>query len=111
MHTVEEILKQLLEGQKQLFAAQQQLFSEMSGLNSEVAAMKSDMATKTQQNENTAIIKAIMHNVETITAKVDGLTVNTASKEAVALLDAKFDVLNNRFFQQEADLQLLKKAQ
>ena len=46
-----------------------------------------------------------------LNAKVDGLTVTTASKEAVADLDAKFDVLNKRLFQQEADLQRLKKAQ
>lgn len=61
-----------------------------------------------QVKENTDIIKAIQHNTEVINAKIDGLTINTASKDSVANLDAKFDVLNNRLFQQEAAIHQLK---
>ncbi|MCE5285811.1 MAG: hypothetical protein LLG02_08195 [Pelosinus sp.] len=90
---------------------QKLVLEQFTELKKEIAVIKSDMASKTQQNETTDIVKAIQHNTEVIGAKVDGLTVTTASKEAVADLDAKFDVLNKRLFQQEADLQRLKKAQ
>ena len=109
---MEELLKQIL--------------GEIKGIKEEVKDLKGDvkdLKTGQQQiieridnlegqtRENTDIIKAVQHNTEVLNAKVDGLTVNTANKESIANLDAKFDVLNNRLFQQEADLQRLKKAQ
>lgn len=123
---VEELLKQLLEGQNKLFKevqslneGQNKLSKDVQSLNEGQNKLSADVHNLSerienlegQAMENTGIIKAIQHNTEVVGAKVDGLTVNTANKEAVANLDAKFDLLNNRLFQQEADLQRLKKAQ
>ena len=40
-------------------------------------------AIKTQQQENTDLINALIHNIEVANAKIDGLTLNTATKNAV----------------------------
>lgn len=122
--------KQLFEGQKQLFAGQQQLFDgqnqlvaevtsinqRLNSLESNVSAITSDMSAvkedtseiRTQQHENSEFIQALLHRTEELDAKLDGLAINTASKEAVADLDAKFEVLNARLFHQEAELYKLK---
>jgi hypothetical protein len=109
--TNEEFQKIVLDQFAELTSEVSGLKNDISSLKSEVSAIKSDMGTKDQQDETLQIVKAIQHNSEMLNAKVDGLTVTTASKEAVADLDAKFDVLNKRLFQQEADLQRLKRAQ
>ncbi len=61
-----------------------------------------------QVQENTAFIKALLHQTEELDAKFDGLLHTTATKDAIARLDAKFEVLNSRLFNQEADIHLLK---
>ena len=61
-----------------------------------------------QVRENTDLLKAIQHNTEVLNAKVEALTLTTASKDAVARLDAKFEVLNARLFQQEVEIHQLK---
>lgn len=66
---------------------------------------------KGQISETNQIVKDLLHRTEELDAKLDGLAINTASNESIADLAAKFDVLNNRLFQQEADIQRLKKAQ
>lgn len=128
---MEELLKQLLEGQNKLFQevsglkeGQNQLINrmdrlenEVSTIKEEVSAIKSDMATKTQQDENTDYIKALLHRTEELYATFDGFLHNTvtkdallalASKEDIRDLGAKFEVLNSRIFNQEAELFKLK---
>ena len=61
-----------------------------------------------QVRENTDLLKVIQHNTEVLNAKVEALTLTTASKDAVARLDAKFEVLNARLFQQEVEIHQLK---
>lgn len=61
--------------------------------------------------ENTDLIHALINRTDIIDAKLDGLTVSTASKEALDQIDAKLDVLNARLFKSETDIQLLKKAE
>ena len=61
-----------------------------------------------QVRENTDLLKAIQHNTEVLNAKLEALTLTTASKDAVARLDAKFEVLNARLFQQEVEIHQLK---
>ena len=61
-----------------------------------------------QVRENTDLLKAIQRNTEVLNAKVEALTLTTASKDAVARLDAKFEVLNARLFQQEVEIHQLK---
>lgn len=96
---MEELLKQILEGQKQLFEGQKQLFSEVSGIKGEVFSIKSEVqdlsvrmkSLESQARENTDVIKAIQHNTEIIGAKVDALTVTTASKESMTALSKNVD--------------------
>ena len=61
-----------------------------------------------QVRENINLLKAIQHNTEVLNAKVEALTLTTASKYAVARLDAKFEMLNSRLFQQEVEIHQLK---
>ena len=77
-------------------------------------------AIRVQQEENTGLIKALLHNVEMMGAAVSGITITMLGKEAldrlatkedIAAVDAKLEVLNSRLFRQEADIQLIKKAQ
>lgn len=82
--------------------------TDIAELKSKFSAVEQDMASATQQNENTRLMKAIQHNTEVLNAKLDGLTITTASKDAIAKLDSKFDVLNTRLFQQEAEINQLK---
>lgn len=93
--------------------------SEMTTIKSEMADMKSEMANKTQQEENTALIKALLHRTDELDAKFDGLLLTTVSKEALSNLatkddirnlDAKISVLTHHVIQQEADLYQLKQA-
>lgn len=72
---------------------------------------------KGQLTENTALLQALMPNVELVNAKVDGLTVNTLSKEALAdlatkedikRLDTKFEIVNSKLFNQEVEIYQLK---
>ena len=46
-----------------------------------------------QQQENTDIIKALLYNMEEFNAKLDGLTLHTASKEALNAVATKTDLL------------------
>lgn len=99
---MEEILKQILSEVHSLKTGQQQLITEVSSLKSDVSDIKG------QLTETNDIVKALLHRTEELDAKMDGLAINTASKEAVADLDAKFEVLNARLFHQEAELYKLK---
>ncbi len=61
----------------------------LAALKNELSAVKSNMATKTQQDENTAFIKALLHRTEELDAKLDNLALNSASRESIADLSAK----------------------
>lgn len=124
---MEELLKQILnrldsmeDGQKLItklldsMEIKQDRFSgQLSALQAEVSDMRA------QQDENTAIIKALVHNVEIANAKIDGLALSTLSKDAaasfatkadIAMIDAKLDILTIRQTTQEAHIRLLKQA-
>lgn len=123
---MEEILKQILEGQNKLIKevqvlkeGQQQFTKCIDTLTKRLDTVEQNMGTKVQQDETIDIVKAVQHNSEILNAKVDGLTVTTASKdvlatlatkEDIAVLNSKFNVLNNRLFDQEANLLRLKEA-
>jgi hypothetical protein len=107
---MEEILKQILEDQNTLL-------QRMGKLEDEISTMKEDMATKIQLDENAQMIKSIFHNTEAANAEIHALKLTTLSKEAlshlatkedITKLNAKFEVLNSRLFQQEAELYELK---
>ncbi len=81
---------------------QELVLSELKGMKSEMSAMK------VQQQENTEIIKALLHNQEVTNAKLENLEVNTASKEGLFDLSVKIDTLNTRLFYQESELNKLR---
>ena len=68
------------------------------------------MVTKEDMNESVAILRALEHASQVNAAELEGLKLNTATKESVERLDAKFDIMNNRLLNQEVDLQLLKRV-
>lgn len=111
---MEELLKQLLnevKDLKQRTATKEDINAiqcEISQIKQEVSAIKQEMGTKVQQHENTDMIKAILHNQEASNAKLEFLTLNTATHEHVVRMEAKFDCLNDRLFNQEAELRQLK---
>jgi len=79
---MEELLKQLIKGQEEI---------------------------KGQLNENTEMIKALVHWTEELDAKYENLLHSTATKDSIVNLDSKFDLLNDRLFQQEAKILTLIK--
>ena len=128
---MEQMLKQILDGQQQIITKIDKLDTEVSGIKvdmtgmklnmaimkADMTAMNSAMATKTQQDENTQVIKAILHSIETANAELNGLKLTTLNKDALVHLATKEDVaetndhlmaLNERLFHQEAAISHLK---
>lgn len=111
-----------------------EILNEIKGLKTEVAGVKADVSDLRdgqasiiqrledlggQQTENNRYIQALLHRTDELDAKFDGLLhttatkdsiANLATKEDVSKLEAKIDVLNVRLFNQETDIQLLKKV-
>lgn len=98
---MEEILKQIL--------------SEVSGLRSEVSEIKTTMATKEDIIRLEAKFDSIAHegekNVNTIllnhTTTSDVLA-TLATKDSVLKVETKIDLINNKLFQTETEIALLK---
>ncbi|BBB92016.1 MAG TPA: hypothetical protein PKA28_05930 [Methylomusa anaerophila] len=106
---MDEILKQILEGQKQITQRLDRMESNLSDLKTTVNNIEG------QQQENTRIIHALRHNSEEVNAQLHNighnlnvLTGKTSTKEDISELNAKFNILNNRLFQQEATIHQLK---
>lgn len=96
--------KELFEGQKQLFDGQKQILNRLDNLEGQV-------------RENTDVIKALVHRTDELDAKFDGLLHTTLTKDAIShlatkdditSLDVKLEALNVRLFHQEAELCRLK---
>ncbi|CVK18767.1 hypothetical protein [Sporomusa sphaeroides] len=102
---MEELLNQILDGQKQIT-------QRLDKMDARLDRIESDMASERQQIEISQIVHALKHNSEEVNAQLHSLGHNlnvltgeiTSVKETTSLLDSKFDVLNNRLFQQEAEL-------
>ena len=128
---MEGLLKQLIEGQKQLFNEVGSIKNEVSSIKNEVSLIKADvgslktdvgslktviniikdhMVTKDDIAESTRILRALEHASQVNAAEIEGSKLNTATRESIQIIDAKFDVLNDRLFKQEAELRLIKTA-
>ena len=83
---MEDLLKQLLEGQKQIFESQKRMESRLDKLDKDIITVKEEMGTKTQQDENNRLIDALIHRTEEMDAGFDGLLHNTASKESITAI-------------------------
>ena len=77
------------------------LKTEVSGMKTEQSSMKTEQSSmktelsdmKAQQQENTDLINALIHNVAVANAKLDGLTISTATKESVIRVSKNIDRL------------------
>ena len=101
--TLETILQQILESITQLTEGQAQIIKRLDTIENDTSNIKG------QLDENTQIIKALIHRADEFDAKYDCLLTTTATKDLISNLDNKFDVLNNRLFQQEAKILSLVK--
>lgn len=89
---MEELLKQILGEIKSIKNEVQDIKVEVQNLKTGQQQIIEHIDNlEGQTRENTDIIKAIQHNTEATSAKVDGLTVNTASKTALATLSKNVD--------------------
>jgi len=59
---------------------------------------------KGQLDENTQLVKALLHRTEELDAKYDTLLHTTATKDSIASLN---NLLNDRLFQTEAKVEIL----
>lgn len=115
---LQEEFGSLKTGQQRLEEGQSRLRGDFIGLKQSQEALQEEVGNiKGQLGENTALIRALMHNMETVNAKVDGLTVSTltkdvleqlATKEDIKRLDTKIEVVNSRLFNQEVEIHQLK---
>lgn len=79
-----------------------QLEIDFSDLKEEVGQIKG------QQHEHTDMMRALLHNQEVTNVKLEALELNTATKTSVEKIDSKLNVLNQRLFNQEAEVNTLK---
>ena len=123
---MEELLKQILnrldsmeDGQKLITKRLDSMETKQDRFSSQLSALQTEVSDmRAQQDENTAIFKALVHNVEVANDKIDGLALSTLSKETadfatkddVALIEAKLDILTIRQTNLEAHIRLLKQA-
>jgi len=94
---MEKILQQILEEQKKTNQRLGNLEGRLENLEGQV-------------KENNSFIQALIHRTDELEAKFDGLLHTTATKDSITTLNSKFDVLNDRLFQQETELRTLKMA-
>ena len=95
---------------KEILGEIKSMKSEISTINKRLETVEKQMVTKEDMDETKRILGALEHASQVNAAEMEGLRLNTASKEYIERLDAKFDVLNERLFKQETELQLIKIA-
>ncbi|CQR72240.1 hypothetical protein SOV_12030 [Sporomusa ovata DSM 2662] len=113
---MEELLKQIIARLDRMEEGQQQTNKCFDRIESDLTDLKTTVSNIAgQQRENTEFIKALLHRTEELNAQTHSighglnvLTGKAATKEDVAELNAKFEVLNSRLFQQEAAIHQLK---
>ncbi len=87
MLPLEELLKQLLEGQKELAEGQAQIIQRLDRLETTV-------------NEINKTVGGSQKDIATLLER-------SATKESITSLDSKFNLLNNRLFETENKINLL----
>ena len=109
LNRMEESQQQITKRLDHMEESQQQLKEDIAGLRTTVTNIEG------QQIENSRFIHALRHNSEEVNAQLhnighnlDVLTGRAATKEDITELNAKFDLLNNRLFQQEVAIHQLK---
>lgn len=93
---------------KEILGEIKSMKSEISTINKRLETVEKQMVTKEDMDETKRILGALEHASQVNAAEMEGLKLNTATKESIKVLDAKFGVLNDRLFQQEVQLKLIK---
>lgn len=92
------------------------LTERISSIDERLSVVEKDVG---QTKENTDYIKAILHRVEELDAKYDGLLTSTATSTALAdiaqktdtrlvRMEKKIDILNHKVTAQAGEIELLK---
>ena len=82
VYGVEEILRQLLEGQKQLFEGQQRMEGRLEGIEGRLERVEGRLeGVEVQVQENSGFIKALVHQSEYQKIQMDQLVHTTARIE------------------------------
>lgn len=119
---MEDLLKRILEEIQVLKSDMQRLQAAQDRFDGRLEAFDQRMSNvEGQLSENTGYIKALLHRTEELDAKFDGLLNTSVTKECLAGLvdkndiaqldarmNAKFELLNARIFNNETDIKLLK---
>jgi|UPI0002F94A70 uncharacterized coiled-coil protein SlyX len=95
---MEKILQQLLEGQNKLFESQDKMSKKLD-LIEQAVLINNDRLNNIDSKlaESTRFISALSQDVA-----------RTATKDSITRLDTKIDLINNKLFQTETDIALLK---
>ena len=98
---MEEILKQILDGQNKIFdrmdtleKSQSQMLNRMDTLDkgqSQIIERLESVEDEMRHGENIQMTKAIKIGAEETNANLNGLLLNTASKDSIANLDKKIE--------------------
>ncbi len=108
---MEKILQQILEGQAQINKRLDSFENRFDVLESHFDTLENRVLNiGGQLDENTQLIKALLHRTDELDAKFEGLLHTTATKDSIASLNSKFDLLNDRLFQTENKINLLSLA-
>lgn len=67
-------------------------------------------AIESQLQETSSITKALMHRTEELSAQYDSLLNNTVTRDALARIETKVDILSHRVLAQDGEIQLLKQV-
>ena len=90
-------------------ANEEKILQMLTSMNERLISIEQNQGNMSERlNEQSQILQVLQHSLEFANAEIEGLKLTVASSDSVRLLDAKFDILNTRLFQQEAKLSLVK---
>lgn len=109
--TNEEFQLLMLSEMKKIHQRFDSIDTKFEAMESRLGTIESRLdAVESQQRENTGFIQALLHQVEELNAKYDGLLSITVSTESFAKLEKKIDIIAYRVIDHDNDLSLLKRA-
>jgi uncharacterized coiled-coil protein SlyX len=102
---MEKILQQLLEGQNKLFEGQSRLLESQNKMSKRLDLIEQAVLINNDRLDN--IDSKLTENTRFISALSQDVA-RTATKDSITRLDTKIDLINNKLFQTETDIALLK---
>lgn len=102
---MEKILQQLLEGQNKLFEGQSRILESQDKMSKRLDLIEQAVLINNDRLDN--IDNKLAENTRLISALSQDVA-RTATKDSITRLDTKIDLINNKLFQTETDIALLK---